>query len=93
MYWLELECVLENETDTCPDDYVECTDCLTGCGSNVDNSGGEPEELEDELEDQLEDELEDQLEELEDTNMASGGRPSKAWLLVVFCTLGWFAPA
>ena len=38
-------------------------------------------------------ELEGELEELEDTSMASGGRPSEAWLLIVFCTLGCFSTA
>ncbi len=30
-YWLKLECVLNNAEDSCPEDYVECTDCVTGC--------------------------------------------------------------
>ena len=38
-------------------------------------------------------ELKGELKEVENTSMATGGRPSKAWLLIVFCALGWFAPA
>lgn len=32
-YWLKLECVLNNAEDSCPQDYVECTDCVSGCNT------------------------------------------------------------
>jgi len=38
VYWLKLECVLESAADSCPSDYVECTDCLTGCTSQASTS-------------------------------------------------------
>ena len=31
VYWLKLECVLLDSASVCPADYVECTDCVTGC--------------------------------------------------------------
>ena len=42
VYWLKLECILENENDACASDYIECTDCLTGCDDSAQgNEGGE----------------------------------------------------
>jgi len=38
VYWLKLECVLESAADSCPSDYVECTDCVTGCTSEASTS-------------------------------------------------------
>ena len=30
VYWLKLECILESDADSCPDDYVECDDVSIG---------------------------------------------------------------
>lgn len=40
VYWLKLECVLESDADSCPDDYVECEDGNdnNGDGDNDNNN-------------------------------------------------------
>ena len=35
VYWLKLECVLLDSSSVCPADYVECTDCVTGCDGAI----------------------------------------------------------
>ena len=92
MYWLKLECVLEKDGDECPDDYIECTNCLTGCSAEANSGNSDGEVITDGGEESTSGDGEDVA--AEDTagggeESASGVATARApWALIgIFCSM------